>query len=329
MAFPAPARRRWFASYLQARKLQGLWYRADSGDSDPAACCHYLQVAATRIAPQTASDLPALGPEQTADPKPFFRRFFAAFYAAIGSARILVIDNTQEALSSAAFRKLLLAAISEAPDHIGLIIVSRTRPPGEFARLLANGDLAVLGADELLLTEDESMAVQQLGAPTVRGRSAVQMRELHQVTGGWAAGLKLLLRLDNPDSPAAASGRVASDSGLFDYLAAEVFDRQSEDIRSFLLKVAHLPRMTPTTAWHPRRQRRGRADSRSDARDNLFTSLHDEGERCITSFIPCCASSCSLRARSELPGCRARPRHAPGRRVCSRKAATSTPRRRC
>ncbi|MBK7955890.1 MAG: hypothetical protein IPK02_19200 [Candidatus Accumulibacter sp.] len=289
------------ASYLQARKLQGLWYRADSGDSDPAACCHYLQVAATRIAPQTASDLPALGPEQTADPKPFFRRFFAAFYAAIGSARILVIDDTQEALSSAAFRKLLLAAISEAPDHIGLILVSRTRPPGEFARLLANGDLAVLGADELLLTEDESMAVQQLGAPTVRGRSAVQMRELHQVTGGWAAGLKLLLRLDNPDSPAAASGRVASDAAVFDYLAAEVLDRQSEDIRSFLLKVAHLPHMTPTTAGILGDSAEAARILEAMHRDNLFTSLHDEGATMHYEFHPLLRQFLRLRARSELP----------------------------
>jgi ATP/maltotriose-dependent transcriptional regulator MalT len=151
--------------------------------------CHYLQVAASRIAPKADSELPVLAPVQTGDLAPFFRRFFAIFYACTGGSRLLVVDNAQEALPSEGFRKLLRAAISEAPDQIGLIIVSRTRPPADFAGVLANGDLVVLGPDELSFAEDGSVAVQQLRVPVANGRSTVQMRKLHQVTGGWAAAL--------------------------------------------------------------------------------------------------------------------------------------------
>ncbi|MBK7677470.1 MAG: hypothetical protein IPJ27_23485 [Candidatus Accumulibacter sp.] len=289
------------ASYLSARKRPAIWYRADSGDSDPAAACHYLQVAANAMAPQLAGALPALAPMQMDNPGPFFRRFFGIFYTCIGSARFLVVDNSQEALSSVSFRTLLLAAISEAPQHIGVIIVSRSRPPGDFARLLANGELVVLGADELLFSEDESIAVQQLAPPGAKTRSAVQMRRLHEVTGGWAAGLKLLLQLENPDSPAAASGQLASETALLDYLAGEVFDRRSEATRSFLLRVAHLPYMTPTTA-------RLLGNSADAARilegmhgDNIFTSVHEVGGEIHYEFHPLLRRFLLVRAGSELP----------------------------
>ncbi|MBK7677641.1 MAG: hypothetical protein IPJ27_24500 [Candidatus Accumulibacter sp.] len=169
------------ASYLSARKLPALWYRTDSGDTDPAAACHYLQVAANGMAPQLAGALPAVAPAQMDDPRPFLRRFFGIFYACIGSARFLVVDNAQEALSSASFRTLLLAVVSEAPQHIGVIIVSRSRPPGDFARLLANGEPVVLGADELLFSEDESTAVQQLALP--RGKNSQCLSDAKTASG--------------------------------------------------------------------------------------------------------------------------------------------------
>lgn len=288
------------SSYVGARKLRTLWYRADSGDSDPAVVCHYLQLAARRTAPRAAGEIPAQGSAQAVDFESFFRRFFASFYACVGKARLLLIDDAQEALASAGFRQLLLAAISEAPDHIGLVIVSRTRPPGDFARLLANSELALLGPDELLFAEEESIAVQQLGKPMARGRATAQMRKLHQVTGGWAAGLKLLLQLDNPDSAAMASGQVVGDAALLDYLSSEVLDRQPEGVRSFLLKVAHLPHMTPSMAS----VLGGCADAprilEAMHSDNLFTAMREVGGELHYEFHPLLRRFLLLRSRLAL-----------------------------
>ena len=52
------------ASYLEARKLRALWYQVDGGDTDPVVCCHFLEVAARRLAPQPGSELLLLGPVQ-------------------------------------------------------------------------------------------------------------------------------------------------------------------------------------------------------------------------------------------------------------------------
>lgn len=128
------------------------------------------------------------------------------------------------------------------------------------------------------------------------------MRKLHRKTRGWPAGLKLLLQANQPDSLAVARGRAASDSALFDYLAAEVFDRQPESIRRFLLEVAHLPRMTPAMA--------GALGDTSDAArileamhgDNVFTSMHGVGSEACYEFHPLLRQFLLLRARSDLPG---------------------------
>jgi len=289
------------ASYLDARKLSALWYQVDSGDCDPLFCCHHLQVAASRIAPWAGSHRPPFSPGQAADLRSFLPHFLAAFYAGISPPRILVVDNCQEALSSAEFRELLRIAITEAPDQINIIIASRARPPGDFSRLRASGHLAVLDPDELLFSEDESLIVQQLAAPAARPRSIEQMRRMHRLTGGWPAGLKLLGHIDDPDSLAVPNGAVASHTVVFDYLAAEVFNRQPEDVRRCLLKVAHLPRMTPAMAASL-----GGCGEAVDIletmhADGIFTSQHGVGDELHYEFHPLLRQFLLLRAKVDLP----------------------------
>ena len=288
------------ASYIDARKLRALWYHTDRGDRDPVVCCHYLQVAATRIAAPAGSELPRFSPEQTTNLASFLHHFFAAFYAGMGTLRMLVLDDCHEALSSPDFRKLLRAAIREAPEQINLILTSRTPPPGDFSRLRASGDLAVLDPDELPFTEDESLAVQQLTAPATRLRSVEQMQKVHQLTGGWPAGLKLLSHIDNPDSLAMPNGAAASHTAIFDYLAAEVFDRQPESVRRCLLKLAHLPRMTPAMAASLGGIGEAVRILEAMHADNLFTSVHGVGSGLHYTFHPLLRQFLLLRAKGDL-----------------------------
>src|SRR4249920_3039068 len=62
------------ASYLESRKLPGIWYQVDSGDSDPATFFYYLGLAASSL-PSTnkRSALPLLTPEYLLDVPGFAR----------------------------------------------------------------------------------------------------------------------------------------------------------------------------------------------------------------------------------------------------------------
>ena len=58
------------ASYIEARKLPGVWFQADAGDADPGTFFHYLTQAAAdvvRAKPKQRAALPRFGPEYATD----------------------------------------------------------------------------------------------------------------------------------------------------------------------------------------------------------------------------------------------------------------------
>src|SRR5690348_8085713 len=72
------------ASYVDARKVPGIWFQTDAGDADPGTFFHYLTLAATQLLQARANRLAALprfGPEYAADLASFTRRFLRAFFA--------------------------------------------------------------------------------------------------------------------------------------------------------------------------------------------------------------------------------------------------------
>jgi len=288
------------SSYLEVRKLPALWYRVGCADMDATACCHHLQDIVNRAAPGRASAPPIVAAAKTSNKAPSWRQFFGTLYASIGASRVLVMDNSQEALSSAAFRSFLLAAISEASIGIRLIIASRTRPPSDFVRLRANAKLVVLESDELWFTEAESIAVQRLMATTSSVRSVDHMRSLHRLSGGWPAALKLMQEQQKRATPAAVSGRVSIDDAICDYLAAEVFNDHTAATRSFLLKVAHVPLMTVPVAEE--------LGDRLDAAQilqtmhvgNVFSSVHSAAGERQYEFHPLFREFLLLRGRVDL-----------------------------
>src|SRR5262249_60341646 len=117
-------------------------------------------------------------------------------------------------------------------------------PPLPLARLRAGRQLAELRAAELRFTAGEAGAllVEAAGA----GLDAAAVTALTARTEGWAAGLQLAaLSLRGQADPA---GFVAAFSGshryVLDYLAQEVLDRQSEQMRAFLLETSVLARLS-------------------------------------------------------------------------------------
>jgi len=229
------------ASYVESRALRGLWYQVDAGDADPATFFYYLREAAPRRA---RSPLPLLTPEYLPDLAGFTRRFFRALFQRLQAPAVWVLDNFQEAPESSPFRGIVRDAAAELPAGINLVVVSRAEPPAEYARLNASGALALLGADELRLTvpETEGIVGLQLGKGL-----AGEAHALHERAGGWAAGLTLLLRGGGP-----AAGSLPDSSGgpqaVFDYLATEVFQQASPEMRALWLRTALLPRFTADAA---------------------------------------------------------------------------------
>lgn len=74
------------------------------------------------------------------------------------------------------------------------------------------------------------------------------VRHLHERSGGWAAGLTVLVEYTDKREtmPAALDG--AAPQALFDYFAAEIFDCAPTGLRDLWLQTAYLPHFTAAMA---------------------------------------------------------------------------------
>lgn len=137
------------ASYLAARKRSGIWYQIDSDDGDPASFFYYLGLAAAAKAPRKRRPMPLLTPEYLLDIEGFTRRFFRELCARLGDPAILVFDNYQDVAAPSVFHKIIACALSELAPSTRVVVLSRSEPPPEYARHLANSLIAQIGWEDL------------------------------------------------------------------------------------------------------------------------------------------------------------------------------------
>jgi len=242
------------ANWLDSRKQAGLWYQADAGDRDIASFFSYLAQAVQRAAPNYRTPLPLLTSEYSQSLPIFSNRYFEEVFRRLAAPAkppvprrsfIIVIDNYQDVPLDSAFHEVVKTALEHAPEGISFVIISRIDPPPMFARLQANGSVAVLGREEIWFTFEESQSLARLRE---KNRiSAPALKALHEKTQGWAAGLVLLLERMTQAGEYSGLEDVPREH-LFDYFSAELFDRADAETRSFLLTSAFLPRMSNAAA---------------------------------------------------------------------------------
>jgi DNA-binding SARP family transcriptional activator len=231
------------ASYVEARQLPGIWYRVDSGDGDPATFFHYLSVAACTEAAGEQEPMPLLAPEFLADPSGFSRRFFRELFGRLPRPGVLVLDDSQEVLNETAFHALLVDSASEIPEGLNVILISRGEPPSMYTRLLANRTLALLDSDDLRLTAEEARAI----ASALSSDEAL-LDTLYRQSGGWAAGLTLMLESLRRSGIAPEGVEAQTREAVFNYFAGEILDRATPEDKHVLVSTAFLPRMTAAMA---------------------------------------------------------------------------------
>lgn len=259
------------ASHLQAGARPHLWYQCDAGDADIASFFYYLAMARDLRAPKSRTPLPAFLPEHYAAIPTFARNFFRALFASFAGTTTLVFDNLQDVPADALLLQMLPVLAEQIPADVQVIIISRVEPGPILSRWIATEQLALLTAEELRLSREETedfviAAAAHLPAGPVRTAD-----ELYTLSRGWPVGLALLLRLDAKGAETADGGAPGSQA-VFDYLAAEVFSRLSDSLQNFLLETSCLELLSAPVAGHLT----GRADALSIlehlVQDNVFTS---------------------------------------------------------
>jgi LuxR family transcriptional regulator, maltose regulon positive regulatory protein len=225
-------------SYMEKSAPNQIWVQIDAGDTDPASFYYYLRRA---LAPYESTGRrlpPLLTPEHLRDLAGFARRFFRSFFEATGARTIVAFDNAHEASGDTHLCASLLAALEECPPETRLLVIGRTPPPMEFTRALAGGNLLHIDGDEIRLTLDEA---KDMAAN--RGYDDTQaVSEFWEKTGGWTAGLVLLLdQVRRGITPTRAFSE--SIEALFSHLATHTLGALTSDARKVLVATCFLTRV--------------------------------------------------------------------------------------
>lgn len=235
------------ASYVEARRLPGLWFQADPGDADPATFFHYLRVAAADVAGRKAREaaaLPTLSAEYANDLPAFTRRFLREFFALFPPGAVLVVDNFHEPKGDAPWRFAFAEGLREIPQGMNLIVLSREPPVPEMARLVGEQRITRIEWEALRFTEDETVALA--ATAEIEGDTA---RAIHKASDGWAAGIVLMREhLARSEGHTADALLPEGKEAVFQYFTGEIFGRARPDNQRVLMLCALLPSVSAADA---------------------------------------------------------------------------------
>jgi LuxR family transcriptional regulator, maltose regulon positive regulatory protein len=194
----------------------------------------------------------------------------AALESAAENRYVVVLDDLHR-VASADIALLLEALIERLPEHVTLVLASRTPLPLPMARWVVSGEAIEIGPRDL---EFSSRDAEDLTVGTGESPDAARhVREVLERTHGWPAAAALMLRAASSGDPL-ESGAV-SEELLYDYLASEVLHRLPSEMQQFLLDVAVLAELTPELCGALADCTDSRAMLRALYRQDLFVTAVD------------------------------------------------------
>jgi LuxR family maltose regulon positive regulatory protein len=221
------------------------WLSLDAGDNDPARFWRHAVAALDRVRPGIGERAGAvLGPPAPLSFEGLVTALINELAAQPGEDKLVLVLDDYHLIDTRQVQDSLVFLLEHLPSSVHLVLASRADPPLPLARLRAAGQLAELRADDLRFTAEEAAALlcEAVGGDlpgTIVGALTAR-------TEGWAAGLQLaaLSLRGRPD----VTGFVAAFSGahryVLDYLADEVLEGQSGQVREFLLETSVLDRLS-------------------------------------------------------------------------------------
>jgi ATP/maltotriose-dependent transcriptional regulator MalT len=227
------------ASYLEARQLRHLWYQCDVGDSDTATFVHYIRLAARQIAGKAAARLPPFSFEPEQDLARFARAFSRDMFSVLPNPCAVVFDNFHEPRTRREQRAAFAHGLEELPEGITVIVLSRSDPPPEFARLVASRRIARIDERELRCTPEEAEAI--LGKTDLDARA---LRQIQKQSDGWVAALVLLREHLSRKGAVLDQSVGEGKQAIFHYFAGEIFNHARPENRRVLMLTAIPPSIT-------------------------------------------------------------------------------------
>lgn len=256
---------------------QAAWLSLDAADDDPGRFFAYF-VAALQVVDGRLGR--ALGGVLSAGQLPTTDVISATLINDIWTLEaplVLVLDDFH-VIQNRFILQALETMLTNWPQPLHLVVVTREDPPLPLARLRANNQLTEIRARELRFSGQD--IERFLKTVMDLSLSPADIGVLEMKTEGWIAGVQLagLSAREEAEPARFIAGLRGSHRFVLSYLTEQVLDQQPQEVRQFLLQTSLLDRLNGELCDAVT----GRTDSQSLLeqllRANLFLiSLDDEG----------------------------------------------------
>lgn len=195
----------------------------------------------------------------------------------VSATRVVWLLDDLHRIVDAGTVGLLDSLIERLPEHVVLVLGSRTEPALPLARLRAQGELGEIDAAPLCFDESTVTALAQQRWGSAPARAVVS--DTLERTGGWAVGVNLMLASGSgPGTARPALQHGAPRRALFDFLAQEVLDELPPSLRDFAIDCAVLPELDAARCQAVTLRNDSREALDALLRRNLFLTVVEESQ---------------------------------------------------
>jgi ATP/maltotriose-dependent transcriptional regulator MalT len=252
------------------------WVSLDTSDNDPVRLWTHIATALERagcvIARDIAGFVAAGAHEMLTAVLPTVIDAIAAL-----SHDIMILVDDFEVVRAAQCTAQMDFFITHLPEQAHLVLITRADPTLRLGRLRAAGQLSEIRADHLAFDAQEAAALFVSDGIQL---SSDALWELMRRTEGWPAGLYLAAlslagRADPSEFVRHFSG---SNRFIGDYLTEEVLNRETNDVRNFILDMSIVDRFSAALCEHMTGENRSATILRDLQYTNLFLIPLDDEE---------------------------------------------------
>jgi LuxR family maltose regulon positive regulatory protein len=219
------------------------WLSLDGGDNDPTRFWSYFIAALQNIQPNCGEKiLPLLHSTQPPLTEPILTVLINDMSIVPGDF-VVVLDD-YHFIESGQIHSGISYLIEHMPVQMHLVISSRSDPPLPLASYRGKGTMVAIDTNDLRFTvEDATSLLKELITPEL---TTEDVTALNERTEGWAVGLKMaaLSMSGQKDIHGFIASFAGSQRYVMDYLLEEVLQKQTDELRDFLLKTSILERLS-------------------------------------------------------------------------------------
>lgn len=233
------------SSWAQSPHPKGIivgWLSLDEADNDPERFLQYLIACLEEWGLVIDSPLVTSDEDERTQTEIILQNLIRGLVNL--KQKIILILDDYHLIHNPKNHTILEYLLGNASPPLHLVLLTRSDPPFELARLRVSGQLTELRMEQLRFSAQEAgIFLQKIAGIQL---SENEVTTLNERTEGWIAGLQMAaISLRGRED---AAGFVAAFAGshrfVFDYLVEEVLDHQSAQVRDFLLKTSVLERLS-------------------------------------------------------------------------------------